>query len=54
VLVFCDARQRIEPGAVRELVAALSDPTVGAVTGELMLLDDDNGQAADGVGLYWR
>lgn len=54
VLVFCDARQRIEPGAVRELVAALSDPTVGAVTGELMLLDDDSRQAADGVGLYWR
>lgn len=54
VLVFCDARQRIEPGAVRELVADLRDPSVGAVTGELMLLDDDEHEAADGVGLYWR
>lgn len=54
VLVFCDARQRIESGAVRELVADLRDPSVGAVTGELMLLDDDEHEAADGVGLYWR
>ncbi|HUP41805.1 MAG TPA: glycosyltransferase family 2 protein [Thermoanaerobaculia bacterium] len=54
VLVFCDARQRIEPQAVRELVADLADPSVGAVTGELMLLDDDEREAADGVGLYWR
>ncbi len=54
ILVFCDARQRIEPGAVRELVADLRDPSVGAVTGELLLLDDDEHEAADGVGLYWR
>jgi len=54
VLVFCDARQRIERGAIRELVADLADPSVGAVTGELLLLDDDEREAADGVGLYWR
>lgn len=54
VLVFCDARQRIERGALRELVADLRDPSVGAVTGELLLLDDDGHEAADGVGLYWR
>lgn len=54
VLVFCDARQRVEPGAIRELVADLADPSVGAVTGELVLLDEDGHQATDGVGLYWR
>lgn len=54
VLVFCDARQRIDRGAIRELVADLADPSVGAVTGELVLLDDRDRQAADGVGLYWR
>lgn len=54
VVVFCDARQEIAAGAVRELVAALGDPEVGAVTGELVLLDGDGRQAADGVGLYWR
>jgi cellulose synthase/poly-beta-1,6-N-acetylglucosamine synthase-like glycosyltransferase len=54
VLVFCDARQRIEPGAIRELLEDLADPTVGAVTGELMLSEDGSHETADGVGLYWR
>jgi cellulose synthase/poly-beta-1,6-N-acetylglucosamine synthase-like glycosyltransferase len=54
VLVFCDARQRIEPGALRALLADLGDPAVGAVTGELLLLDDSAREAVDGVGLYWR
>jgi poly-beta-1,6-N-acetyl-D-glucosamine synthase len=54
VVVFCDARQHVDPRAIRELVANLSDPAVGAVTGELMLLDDSFRLAADGVGLYWR
>lgn len=55
VLVFCDARQRVDARAVRELVANLHDPSVGAVTGELVLLDgSEQGEASDGVGLYWR
>ena len=54
ILVFCDARQRIEPGALHELVEDLADPTVGAVTGELMLSEDGCQESADGVGLYWR
>jgi len=54
VVVFCDARQHVDPRAIRELVANFSDPAVGAVTGELMLLDDTFRLAGDGVGLYWR
>jgi biofilm PGA synthesis N-glycosyltransferase PgaC len=54
VVVFCDARQHVDAGAIRELVANFSDPAVGAVTGELMLLDDSYQLAGDGVGLYWR
>ena len=54
VLVFCDARQRIDRGALRALLADLSDPEVGAVTGELLLLDASDHEASDGVGLYWR
>lgn len=54
VVVFCDARQELAPDAVRHLVAALGDPAVGAVTGELMLLDETGRPAGDGVGLYWR
>jgi len=37
IIVFADARQIFEPAALRELVAPLSDPSVGAVTGELLL-----------------
>ena len=35
VLLLCDARQELERGALRELVANLADPTVGAASGEL-------------------
>lgn len=48
VIVFCDARQRIDPGAIRALVAPLADPKVGAVSGELFMEGDQ------GPGVYWR
>ncbi|MBI4465504.1 MAG: glycosyltransferase family 2 protein [Acidobacteria bacterium] len=57
VIVFVDARQRLELNAVRELVANFRDSSVGAASGELILLDPKaptNKQAADAVGLYWR
>jgi biofilm PGA synthesis N-glycosyltransferase PgaC len=37
VLIFADARQTFAPDAVRALVAPLTDPRVGGVTGELVL-----------------
>jgi cellulose synthase/poly-beta-1,6-N-acetylglucosamine synthase-like glycosyltransferase len=37
VIVFADARQVFEKDALRELVAPFADPSVGAVTGELLL-----------------
>ncbi|MBA2304674.1 MAG: glycosyltransferase family 2 protein [Acidobacteria bacterium] len=58
ILVFADARQRFALDAVRQLVANFADPTVGGVTGELML--DVEGDATveasigEGVGLYWK
>jgi cellulose synthase/poly-beta-1,6-N-acetylglucosamine synthase-like glycosyltransferase len=54
VVVFTDARQFIEPGAVRVLVESLADPEVGCVSGELMLGDPARGEAGRGMGLYWR
>ncbi|HEX3701696.1 MAG TPA: glycosyltransferase family 2 protein [Vicinamibacterales bacterium] len=36
-VVFADARQAFAPDALRELVAPFADPTVGGVTGELLL-----------------
>lgn len=52
VLVLADVRQTFEPDAVRALVRNFADPSVGAVSGELLLTRPDGGGA--GVGLYWR
>jgi hypothetical protein len=53
VVVFTDARQKIEPGAVRLLMENFADPEVGCVSGALMLGDPNSGEAAKGMGLYW-
>ena len=54
ILLFTDARQQIEPAALRMLVENFSDPTVGAASGELMLGDPSVGETGKGMGLYWR
>ena len=54
ILFFTDVRQEIDPDALSHLVANFADPSVGAVTGELQLLDPARaGQQAD-LELYWR
>lgn len=52
IVVFADARQQIEPGAIRSLLANFSDPGVGCASGELMI--GDASSEATGYGLYWR
>jgi cellulose synthase/poly-beta-1,6-N-acetylglucosamine synthase-like glycosyltransferase len=54
VVVFTDARQTIEPAAIRLLMENFADPEVGCVSGELMLGDPDATEATQGMGLYWR
>ena len=54
ILVFTDARQKIEPEALRYLSENFADLDVGAVSGELMLGDPSLGEARKGMGLYWR
>ncbi|MBI2827733.1 MAG: glycosyltransferase family 2 protein [Acidobacteria bacterium] len=55
IVVFADARQRFEAGALRAIVAPFGDPQIGAVSGELILTDDAEGTAVGkGVGFYWR
>jgi len=54
VIVFTDARQKIELGAVRLLMESFADPGVGGVSGELMLGDSESGEVAEGMGLYWQ
>jgi poly-beta-1,6-N-acetyl-D-glucosamine synthase len=54
IVVFADARQEIEPDAVSRLMEDFADPTIGGVSGELMLGDPGSGESAKGMGLYWR
>lgn len=55
IVVLADARQSFAPGALRALAAHFADPDVGAVSGELMLVDGPEGsEVARGVDAYWR
>src|SRR5204862_6863347 len=53
IVVFADARQKIESDAVRMLVENFSDPAIGCASGELMLGDTASAEAPHGIGLYW-
>jgi poly-beta-1,6-N-acetyl-D-glucosamine synthase len=54
IVVFTDARQKIEAGAIRLLTSQFADASVGCASGELMLGDADSGEVIRGMGLYWR
>lgn len=53
-VVFTDARQKIEPQAIKLMMENFADTDVGAVSGELMLGDPAAGESGKGMGLYWR
>jgi biofilm PGA synthesis N-glycosyltransferase PgaC len=53
IIVFTDARQRLDPQAVSLMVANFGDPSIGAVSGELVFENDDGSAFADGIGAYW-
>jgi cellulose synthase/poly-beta-1,6-N-acetylglucosamine synthase-like glycosyltransferase len=53
-VVFADARQIFDRGAVAALVARFDDPRVGAVSGELMFVPSAGGAVSTGIGCYWR
>ena len=48
VLLLTDARQPVDPGALRAMLSLLADPAVGCVTGNLQL------EGPAGSGVYWR
>ncbi len=54
VVVFTDARQRLNPEAVRCLVENLADARVGCVSGELVFEADGISGFGQGVDAYWR
>ncbi len=54
ILVFADARQRFDPGAVEAMVARLLEhPEAAAVSGSLEIEPSPDGAAA-GMDAYWR
>jgi cellulose synthase/poly-beta-1,6-N-acetylglucosamine synthase-like glycosyltransferase len=54
IIVFSDSRQMFAPDAVQKIVNNFFDPLVGAVSGELILNKNPEGQMGEGVGTYWR
>lgn len=52
ILVFADARQTWSPEALGLLLENFSDPTIGAVSGDLIVQSEPG--VMEGVGLYWR
>ena len=53
IVVFNDARQPLDPQAIRALCATLADPEVGGATGDLVLPPGADG-AVPAMGAYWR
>ena len=54
IVLLGDARQRWAPDVLRVLVQSFGDPRVGAVSGELILLNAGGVAVGEGVGAYWR
>jgi cellulose synthase/poly-beta-1,6-N-acetylglucosamine synthase-like glycosyltransferase len=54
IVLFVDARQDIERDALRLLMENFVEESVGCASGELMLGDSATGEAAQGMGVYWR
>jgi cellulose synthase/poly-beta-1,6-N-acetylglucosamine synthase-like glycosyltransferase len=55
LIVFTDANTCINPDAIREIVLAFQDPSVGCVAGEKRIATTDKaGAATGGEGIYWR
>jgi cellulose synthase/poly-beta-1,6-N-acetylglucosamine synthase-like glycosyltransferase len=53
ILVFSDATTRLEPDALRKLLRAFADPSVGCVAGELVYRSDESSAVAKGCRSYW-
>lgn len=54
IVVFTDARQTIGRSALKNLLASFADPSVGCVSGELVIGENPRSACALGVGMYWR
>jgi cellulose synthase/poly-beta-1,6-N-acetylglucosamine synthase-like glycosyltransferase len=52
ILVFTDANSMLDKEAISNIVMPYSDPKVGGVAGEQVIIDE--GGSAKGEGIYWR
>jgi cellulose synthase/poly-beta-1,6-N-acetylglucosamine synthase-like glycosyltransferase len=53
ILFLTDVRQELHPESLQNLVACFADPSVGVVSGELVIRDGQTHEEAS-VGLYWK
>jgi cellulose synthase/poly-beta-1,6-N-acetylglucosamine synthase-like glycosyltransferase len=53
IIVFTDARQLMEPGALRAMVANFADTTVGCVSGHLLMGTPGKEREVDGEHFKW-
>lgn len=54
IIIFTDARQILAPDSVKNLVANFADPTVGCVSGDIILGDPAACAPINGLGAYWQ
>ncbi|MFL6415560.1 MAG: glycosyltransferase family 2 protein [Bryobacteraceae bacterium] len=53
IIVLTDVRQLFERGAISKLVSCFADPSVGVVTGELVIREGESLEEYN-TGLYWK
>jgi cellulose synthase/poly-beta-1,6-N-acetylglucosamine synthase-like glycosyltransferase len=53
ILVFTDATTRLEPDALRKLLRAFADPSIGCVAGQLVYRSKKSSAVARGCRSYW-
>ena len=55
IVILADARQEFDRACLTQLIAGFADPSVGVVSGELVLRASSSvTTASEGIGLYWR
>lgn len=54
IVVVTDANAVMSKNALREIVSAFDDPTVGATTGAMRQVDRSSNAVSEGGGLYWK
>lgn len=54
VLLLTDIRQPLESSSLKKLVRNFADPSVGAVSGELILQDPSGSDFGSGMDAYWK